>query len=250
MRDITVDEIKEKLASAINIAIDNAIDELLNEDDEDSNINVDNNITVDKTDIMAEKILSAKVGDKITIEMPDGSNLDVYIAGIDTEERIKCHHIACIANFGDSKMGNSALHGYAGAKDMQNFLDEKAEMLKEVFGLHLIYRQVNLSSAINDDPDNEGEFIVSDYVTQIKCLTLLSEVEVFGKKHYSDEHNIHNKKYPIFEDTNINNLLNHTAVWLRDVGSATTFCYSYSCGHAGRANANYPYAAVALFCIG
>ena len=215
--------------------------------------NLDYHTTMN-TDVAEEKVTKKeyKVGDKVELEIC-GETITAYVAGVDFEPDIKQHHYTMIVNFGDSKMGLTALHGYAGAKDMQNFLDGKAEDLKKAvskLGYELLERDVFLSSDIEEVDADDRWFKVSKYIRTKKYLMLPSEVEVYGEKHYSDEYEIHDTRYPIFEDKDINTLLGRAYVWLRGVSSATGFCYSNLQGYPGGGSAGASLAAGALFIIG
>ena len=214
--------------------------------------NLDYHTTMN-TDVVEEKIVKKEynVGDTVELEI-GGETITAYVAGVDFEPDIKDHHYTLIANFGESEMGNSALHGYNGAKTMQNFLDSKVEDLKKAvskLGYELVERDVFLSSSIEESDREDRYFKVSEYAYTKKYLMLLSEVEVFGKKDYSDEYEIHDTKYPIFENKDINNLFRRASLWLRGVHSAASFCLAYGDGLPDTYSASASLAAVALFII-
>lgn len=214
--------------------------------------NLDYHTTMN-TDVVEEKIVKKEynVGDTVELEI-GGETITAYVAGVDFEPDIKDHHYTLIANFGESEMGNSALHGYNGAKTMQNFLDSKVKDLKKAvskLGYELVERNVFLSSSIEESDSEDKYFKVSEYAYTKKHLMLLSEVEVFGGKKYSDEYEIHDTKYPIFENKDINNLFGRTNIWLRGVYSATYFCIAHYYGYPYYYSASYSFAAVALFII-
>jgi hypothetical protein len=184
--------------------------------------------------------------------MGNGETITAYVAGIDCEPDVKGHHYTLIGYFGRSLMGKTALHGYAGAKDMQEFLAEKAEKLKEYFGNRLVLRNIKVSSGIDEAPDdlfNDRNFVVSEYKDIETYLYLMSETEYFGKQEYSHEYEMHNEKYSIFKDRNIYNLFGCTYIWLRGVYSATHFCGATSYGNPYYVSASSSFFAVALFTI-
>ena len=215
--------------------------------------NLDYHTTMN-TDVVEEKVTKKeyKVGDKVELEVC-GETITAYVAGVDFEPDIKQHHYTMIADFSDSKMGLSALHGYAGAKDMQDFLDSKVKDLKKAvskLGYNLLERDVFLSSDIEEVDSDDRWFKVSKYIRTKKYLMLPSEVEVYGDKHYSDEYEIHDTRYPIFENKTINGLLGRMGVWLRGVDSAAYFCLASDVGSAYDGGASLSAAAGALFIIG
>jgi len=193
-----------------------------------------------------------KVGDEIKIPMGDGEEITAYVVGIDCEPDVKGHHYTLAANFGNSPMGKTALHGYIGAEKMLSFLDNRAEKLKEYFGKRLVEREIMVSSGIDEAPDElfgNRDFCVTDYTPLKTYLYLMSEVELFGKREYSYEHEIHKDKYPLFKEKDYTDLFGRVRIWLRGVFSATYFCVASGDGYPGNNNASGSGAAVALFTI-
>lgn len=198
-----------------------------------------------------KEIKEFKVGDKIEIPTSDGI-ITAYVAGIDCEPDVKDHHFTLVANFGDCKMGKSALHGYLGAKDMQDFLSSKTEILKRFFGDRLVRREIMVSSGIYDAPDSiydQRDFVVSEYHLLKTYLYLMSEVELFGDRKYSLEYEMHCDKYPLFKDNDYTDLFGRVCIWLRSVWSVTFFCRASGHGIPSFGGASSSHAAVALFTI-
>ena len=193
-----------------------------------------------------------KVGDEVKIPMGDGEEITAYVAGINCEPDVNVPHYTLVANFGNSPMGKTALHGYIGAEKMLSFLDEEAEKLKEYFGERLVEREIMVSSGIDEAPDElfaRRDFCVTDYTPLKTYLYLMSEVELFGERDFSLEYEIHKDRYPLFKEKDYIELFGSVDIWLRSVGLATAFCLAGNHGSPNYGGASGSLAAVALFTI-